>query len=137
MNARHALGISLTAAQSMVASLEVDTIRDLELMNREEIEYSELMYLREAFAEAADAGNTKRKGTPYISRAQLADILTSRHPNLEHGRTLERALSVFDNDENGTIDFEEFILAISRASPVGGMTGWRPLMPVTQWSLVR
>ena len=28
-------------------------------------------------------------------------------------------------------------IAISRASPVGGMTGWRPLMPVTQWSLVR
>ena len=25
-------------------------------------------------------------------------------------------------------------LAISQASPVGGMTGWRPAMPVTQWS---
>ncbi|WP_172838640.1 precorrin-6y C5,15-methyltransferase (decarboxylating) subunit CbiE [Stappia sp. ES.058] len=28
-------------------------------------------------------------------------------------------------------------IAISRASPVGGLTGWRPLMPVTQWSLVK
>ena len=25
-------------------------------------------------------------------------------------------------------------LAVSRASPVGGMSGWRPAMPVTQWS---
>jgi precorrin-6Y C5,15-methyltransferase (decarboxylating) len=28
-------------------------------------------------------------------------------------------------------------IAVSRAAPVGGMTGWRPLMPVTQWSLVK
>ena len=26
-------------------------------------------------------------------------------------------------------------LSIHRASPVGDLTGWRPLMPVTQWSL--
>lgn len=25
-------------------------------------------------------------------------------------------------------------LAVSRAAPVGGMTGWRPAMPITQWS---
>ena len=24
-------------------------------------------------------------------------------------------------------------IALSRADPVGGMTGWRPAMPVTQW----
>jgi len=28
-------------------------------------------------------------------------------------------------------------LAIHRAEPVGRLTGWRPLMPVTQWSLVK
>jgi len=28
-------------------------------------------------------------------------------------------------------------IAIARAGPVGGLTGWRPLMPVTQWSLVK
>ncbi|MDQ2090761.1 precorrin-6y C5,15-methyltransferase (decarboxylating) subunit CbiE [Marimonas arenosa] len=28
-------------------------------------------------------------------------------------------------------------LQISRAAPVGPRTGWRPLMPVTQWSLVK
>ncbi|GGT01535.1 precorrin-6Y C(5,15)-methyltransferase [decarboxylating] [Planobispora rosea] len=28
-------------------------------------------------------------------------------------------------------------LAVSRASPVGGFTGWRPLMPVTIWSVVK
>ncbi len=26
-------------------------------------------------------------------------------------------------------------LAVERAAPVGGRTGWRPLMPVVQWSL--
>ncbi len=28
-------------------------------------------------------------------------------------------------------------LSVNRASPVGTRTGWRPLMPVTQWSLVK
>jgi precorrin-6Y C5,15-methyltransferase (decarboxylating) len=28
-------------------------------------------------------------------------------------------------------------LSVQRAEPVGRMTGWRPLMPVTQWSLVK
>jgi precorrin-6B C5,15-methyltransferase / cobalt-precorrin-6B C5,C15-methyltransferase len=28
-------------------------------------------------------------------------------------------------------------IAISRADPVGGLTGWRPAMPVTQWSAVK
>jgi len=28
-------------------------------------------------------------------------------------------------------------LQINRAEPVGPLTGWRPLMPVTQWSLVK
>lgn len=28
-------------------------------------------------------------------------------------------------------------LSISRASALGGLTGWRPLMPVTQWSFVK
>jgi len=28
-------------------------------------------------------------------------------------------------------------LSINRAEPIGGLTGWKPLMPVTQWSLVK
>ncbi|AXS39126.1 precorrin-6y C5,15-methyltransferase (decarboxylating) subunit CbiE [Breoghania sp. L-A4] len=28
-------------------------------------------------------------------------------------------------------------IAISRASPVGGLTGWRPMMPVTQWAITK
>ncbi len=28
-------------------------------------------------------------------------------------------------------------LSVNRAEPVGGLTGWRPLMPVTQWSLIK
>jgi precorrin-6Y C5,15-methyltransferase (decarboxylating) len=28
-------------------------------------------------------------------------------------------------------------IAVQRAEPVGRLTGWKPLMPVTQWSLVK
>ncbi|MBK0397826.1 precorrin-6y C5,15-methyltransferase (decarboxylating) subunit CbiE [Limibaculum sp. M0105] len=28
-------------------------------------------------------------------------------------------------------------LSVARAGPVGGLTGWRPMMPVTQWSLLK
>jgi precorrin-6B C5,15-methyltransferase / cobalt-precorrin-6B C5,C15-methyltransferase len=28
-------------------------------------------------------------------------------------------------------------LSVSRAEPVGRLTGWRPQMPVTQWSLIK
>jgi len=28
-------------------------------------------------------------------------------------------------------------IGVARAEPVGRLTGWRPLMPVTQWSLVK
>ena len=28
-------------------------------------------------------------------------------------------------------------IAVSRAAPVGSMQGWRPTMPVTQWSWVK
>lgn len=28
-------------------------------------------------------------------------------------------------------------LSVQRAQPVGGLTGWKPLMPVTQWSLIK
>jgi len=28
-------------------------------------------------------------------------------------------------------------IAVSRAEPVGGLTGWRPLLPVTQWAAVK
>ncbi|NNE83030.1 MAG: precorrin-6Y C5,15-methyltransferase (decarboxylating) subunit CbiT, partial [Alphaproteobacteria bacterium] len=28
-------------------------------------------------------------------------------------------------------------IAVSHAAPVGGRTGWRPAMPVTQWSATK
>jgi precorrin-6Y C5,15-methyltransferase (decarboxylating) len=28
-------------------------------------------------------------------------------------------------------------IEVSRAAPVGGFTGWKPMMPVTQWEVVR
>jgi precorrin-6Y C5,15-methyltransferase (decarboxylating) len=37
----------------------------------------------------------------------------------------------------GTLGGELTRIAIQRADPIGDLTGWRPLMPVTQWSLVK
>lgn len=28
-------------------------------------------------------------------------------------------------------------ISVARAAPVGRLTGWKPAMPVTQWSLIK
>ena len=45
----------------------------------------------------------------------------------------ERALL----DAHGNYGGELARIAISHAAPVGGLTGWRPAMPVTQWRVVK
>ena len=45
----------------------------------------------------------------------------------------EQALSVFRESTGGQMTR----IAVSRAEPVGGFTGWRPLMPVTQLTAVK
>ncbi|WP_067468074.1 bifunctional cobalt-precorrin-7 (C(5))-methyltransferase/cobalt-precorrin-6B (C(15))-methyltransferase [Actinomadura macra] len=40
-------------------------------------------------------------------------------------------------EARGRLGGELTRIAISRAAPVGGFTGWRPMMPVTQWTAVR
>jgi precorrin-6Y C5,15-methyltransferase (decarboxylating) len=38
---------------------------------------------------------------------------------------------------HATLGGELVRIAISRAAPVGGETGWRPAMPVTQWVWIK
>ena len=45
----------------------------------------------------------------------------------------EAELLVLSKDFGG----ELVRLSVQRAEPVGRLTGWRPAMPVTQWSLVK
>jgi precorrin-6Y C5,15-methyltransferase (decarboxylating) len=45
----------------------------------------------------------------------------------------EQALMALHADRGG----ELVRLAVQRAEPVGGLTGWRPMMPVTQWRAVK
>ena len=45
----------------------------------------------------------------------------------------EAALLVWQSDLGGSLTR----IAISRAEPVGPFQGWRPLMPVTQWSITK
>ncbi|MUN39587.1 precorrin-6y C5,15-methyltransferase (decarboxylating) subunit CbiE [Actinomadura litoris] len=40
-------------------------------------------------------------------------------------------------EARGRLGGELTRIAISRAAPVGGFTGWRPMMPVTQWTVTR
>ena len=87
----------------------------IELMTTQDMDYKVLMDLREAFGQASNEGTSREDA--FISRTALAEILTSRFPNLEHGQVLERALSVFDVDSDGKIVFEEFIVAIARVKP--------------------
>ena len=49
-----------------------------------------------------------------ITTEQLADVLFARFPDIEDGKAFRRALSVFDADGNGWIDFDEFVLALMR-----------------------
>jgi precorrin-6Y C5,15-methyltransferase (decarboxylating) len=37
----------------------------------------------------------------------------------------------------GRLGGELVTLSLARAAPVGGMTGWRPAMPVMQWAWVK
>ncbi|MCB9944160.1 MAG: precorrin-6y C5,15-methyltransferase (decarboxylating) subunit CbiE [Geminicoccaceae bacterium] len=58
-----------------------------------------------------------------------------------HGRLVAHAVTL--ESEAILLDFhsrsggELMRLSVARAEPVGSMHGWRPLMPVTQWSLER
>ena len=88
----------------------------MELMMTQDIEYKALLDLREAFGQAAHVSEGTREDA-FISRTTLADILTSRFPELESGKVLDRALDVFDVDRDGKIVFEEFIVAIARVRP--------------------
>lgn len=45
----------------------------------------------------------------------------------------EAVLTRWHADVGGTLTRIE----VSRAAPVGGFTGWKPMMPVTQWEVVR
>ena len=38
---------------------------------------------------------------------------------------------------HGTLGGDLTRIAIARAGPLGGVTGWRPAMPVTQWRWVK
>lgn len=49
--------------------------------------------------------------------------------------TLESEQALYRHHEN--LGGELVRIAISRAEPVGGLTGWRPMMPVTQWRAVK
>ena len=49
--------------------------------------------------------------------------------------TLESEQALYHHQQ--TLGGELVRIAVSRAEPVGGLTGWRPMMPVTQWRTVK
>ena len=40
-------------------------------------------------------------------------------------------------DAAGRLGGDLTTISVARAGPVGGMTGWRPAMPVVQWAWVK
>ena len=81
--------------------------------------YTELMDLREGFSAAAI--HDPKRGA-YITKSKLMEILIARFPGLERGKILDRACAVFDVDNDGRIDFEEFIIGLSRSNPESDLT---------------
>ncbi|MEM8773558.1 MAG: precorrin-6y C5,15-methyltransferase (decarboxylating) subunit CbiE [Pseudomonadota bacterium] len=73
-----------------------------------------------------------------LSRAVFEEAWTKLRPL---GRLVSNAVTL--ESEAALISlYHEFggqlvKLSVNRAEPVGSLTGWRPLMPVTQWSLVK
>lgn len=58
-----------------------------------------------------------------------------------HGRLVVNAVTLESEaillDMHGRHGGELVRLAVSRAKPVGGLHGWQPMMPITQWSIER
>ncbi len=63
------------------------------------------------------------------------DALPSGGRLVANAVTLESEQALYRHHE--TLGGELVRVAVSRAEPVGGLTGWRPMMPVTQWRAVK
>ena len=64
-------------------------------------------------------------GTPLVARNERLTVLP--------GPLSEAELIALHKAHGGQL----VKIAVNRAEPVGRLTGWRPLMPVTQWSLIK
>ena len=63
------------------------------------------------------------------------DALASGGRLVANAVTLEMEAILLDR--HARLGGELTRIAVSRAAPVGSMQGWRPAMPVTQWSWVK
>lgn len=81
----------------------------VDLSTKTELSIKELHELRSYFVDACD-----RKTLMRISKKRMREVLLGRFPNLEEGLILERLVSSFDANQDGTIEFEEFAKGMSR-----------------------
>jgi len=102
---------------SAVASKKVMT----DLMHTTTFTYSALAELRSEFANAAD--KTSKKGKMFLSSERFKELLMVKFPSVEDGKMLERVLRCYDNDQNGRIDFEEFVKSLHTFGGANGREG--------------
>lgn len=74
-----------------------------------------------------------------LSRSDLVDRVWARLRR--NGRLVANVVTLEGErallDAHARYGGELSRIAVSHADPVGGLTGWRPAMPVTQWSVVK
>ena len=71
-------------------------------------------------------------------RGVLAAAIAALRPG---GRLVANAVTLESEAillrQRGEVGGDLIRIAIARADPVGGLTGWRPAMPITQWIWVK
>jgi len=74
-----------------------------------------------------------------LSKSDLVDTVWARLR--DRGRLVANVVTLEGErallDAHARYGGELSRIAVSHAAPVGGLTGWRPAMPVTQWSVVK
>ena len=93
---------------SQVASQKALT----ELMSATSLAYPDLSALRVEFSDAVNRKGVD--GSMAISIGRLKSVLIAKFPSLSDGKILERVCSVFDVNEDGKVDFEEFALSVAK-----------------------
>ena len=83
---------------------------------------------------------TRLLGPLHVTLEQAAAMLRTTPATMR--RLVQAAIIPLEPSGNGTVPGQVISgdlvrISISRGSPVGGFTGWRPLMPVTIWSVTK
>jgi precorrin-6Y C5,15-methyltransferase (decarboxylating) len=86
--------------------------------------------------------NLPQPDAVFIGGGLSADLVTRVYEVLQPGGVMVAHCVTIESEALLTSMWQKFggnlaRLSVHHADPVGGFHGWRPLMPVTQWHLVK